>query len=233
MIQVRCFDTPGELSAAVALFVQERLQLPVSGAHPKAFMFTGGKTPRPVYKLLTDRPFPVPKHRYLLLSDERMVSEGSADRNFIQLQPLMKALQIEPYQQLFVDTTLDQNRSLTQYQETLECFFNKGGSIDTAILGLGQDGHIAGLFTREDLRRSEGQFAVPVERPDGLAGISVTPNLLRQISRIVLHVSGTNKREAVKNLLKGAASSIASLALEDHPSVALWIDRAAYNGPSS
>ena len=59
-------------------------------------------------------------------------------------------------------------------QDEVFVFTPAGGVVTLGLLGLGPDGHTAGLFSAGDLDRGRDRLAVSVHRPDGMDGITVT-----------------------------------------------------------
>ena len=108
------------------------------------------------------------------------------------------------------------------YDARLRGFFEQEeGALHLALLGLGEDGHTAGLFGGvRDV--PEGRYAVAVERPDGLEGVTVTPEVLRRARHVLFFVAGEGKREVVERLQSAPRSLAAGRAVEGHPSCEVW-----------
>ena len=165
-----------------------------------------------------------------MLSDERVVPIDSPDSNFSNISPLFSALSVPQHRLLFVETDQAPEKAAVQYEQEITRFFNQGGRIPLGFLGLGADGHTASLFTRSDLDRGADHYAVAVERPDGHAGVSVTPGLLARIEKLVFVVAGESKHDVVQALLSNPATVTAGQAVAGHPALHLWVDKAAH-GP--
>ncbi len=226
MIRARCFDHEGALSSALADTLAAALR--AACARPTAIMLAGGSTPLAAYGRLAAlglRPDPLCR---VLFSDDRLVPPDHAKSNFHHIAPLFRAAGLAPHQILRVRGEVPLAEAASEYHAQLESFFASGGEIALGVLGLGADGHTASLFSAEDIARGQGRYAVGVQRPDGLAGVSVTPALLRLVSRLVFVVAGDAKRETAAALLRRPPAIAAAIAINDHPGVELWTDRAAW-----
>ena len=96
--------------------------------------------------------------------------------------------------------------------------------IDIGFLGMGDDGHTAGIFTPEQASRETGSLTLHTARPDGMQGISVTPALFQRAEKIILLVTGESKRDIIHTLLNNPKSIPAGIALFNHPDIELWTD---------
>lgn len=189
-------------------------------ATPGNIMLSGGATPYAIYNQLAQAPCPVVHpNRTLFLSDERMVPADSPQNNYFNLRPMLNALQCET-QAVRVQT----ERPIEQAAQTFAQSIAPLKTIDIGLLGMGADGHTAGIFNLPDAANKQGALVIHSHRPDGMQGISVTPSLFNRVKRIILLVTGESKREII-NTLRNAPSTIpAGIALADHPNTELWTD---------
>lgn len=109
-----------------------------------------------------------------------------------------------------------------RYHDDLDAFLRKGGEIDTALLGLGPDGHTCSLFNDDDLKRGVGRWAIHVPKESPPDRVSVTPDLLARIRRVVFVVLGDEKEAIVDRLLNHPSEVIAGRAVARCPQVELW-----------
>lgn len=226
MIRTLCFDSEEALSAALADVLTSALNQPCS--RPMGIMLAGGSTPLSAYGRLASRsPHPTALHR-ILFSDDRLVPPEHDKSNFKHIAPLLKAAGLPSPQVLRIRGELPLDRAVNEYHGQLESFLASGGEMELGVLGLGADGHTASLFTSEDLIRGQGRYAVGVQRPDGLAGVSLTPEFLHVVPRLIFLVSGTAKREMAAALLRTPPAITAARAVEGHRGVELWTDRTAW-----
>ncbi len=186
---------------------------------PGNLMLSGGSTPYTIYNQLAATPCSVHPDRKLFLSDERMVPAESADNNAGKLIPMLRALECED-RFIRVDTKLSAEEAATGFARNLEPL----APIDLGFLGMGADGHTAGLFTPEQARMKSGALTLHTDRPDGMQGVSVTPALFQRVEKIILLVTGESKRAIINTLQNELATIPAGIALASHPNVELWTD---------
>jgi 6-phosphogluconolactonase len=223
-LPVRRFAVRRELDAALA----ERLGGALTADASCAVMLSGGKTPGPAYELLSARvPRPAPG-LCLLYSDDRYVPSTSAESNYHLSQPLIRALALPDGQVLRVPTELPLPAAAQAYAEGLQMLLTKKIPVRLGLLGLGADGHTASLFNSADLAAARGRLAIAVQRPDGLTGISVTPEFLSGIEEILFVVAGADKTPALKRLVSRDATLTAWRAVKRCPRVTIWADADAW-----
>jgi 6-phosphogluconolactonase len=223
----RRFATRAALEAALT----ERLAAALGAPAGAALMLSGGTTPLPAYRALGARP---PVHApglTLLFSDDRYVPADSPASNYHQSRPLLDALGLPPERVLRVRTELALAEAAADYEQRLDELIAGGARIGLGLLGLGAEGHTASLFSSVDLERARGHRAIAVQRPDGMSGISVTPELLAHVTEPVFLVAGAGKHAAVQALLARDPQLIAWRAVQGCERVELWMDQAAAAAP--
>ncbi len=211
MINTTSFKTTEALISQALELLRETL--PTSGN----LMLSGGSTPYVIYNQLS--PCPVHPNRNLFLSDERMVPFNAVKNNAHNLMPMLQALKCED-RFIRVNTGLPIEEAATGFADELDAL----DRIDLGFLGMGTDGHTAGLFTPQQASQKTGSPTLHTNRPDGMQGVSVTPALLRRVERLILLVTGESKRTIIKTLLNEPETIPAGIALADHPQVELWTD---------
>ena len=73
------------------------------------------------------------------------------------------------------------------------------------LLGVGRDGHTASLFPYDDILNEETRWVVAVRAPQGVSPawrITLTLPVINRAGRILFLVSGAEKREVVRAILK-------------------------------
>ncbi len=108
-------------------------------------------------------------------------------------------------------------------QRQLAALLNSGVRIGLGLLGLGADGHTASLFGTPDLERARGRLAIPVQRPDGMSAVSVTPDFLARVEEPVFVVAGSGKQDALRALTAQDPKLTAWRAVQGCPQVELWL----------
>lgn len=221
-IQVQRFDSREALLAA--LVARLEAVVAASRAGSLAVMLSGGSTPLPAYREVARRnPAPAPKLR-VLYSDDRYVPPSSDSSNYHQTEPLLSALSLPPEGILRVRTELPLAQAAAEYERQLTGLLASGVRIPLGLLGLGADGHTASLFRLEHLTEARGKLAIAVQRPDGMAGVSATPELFAQVQELLFVVAGGGKKAALEGLLRQDPQVVAARAVQGHPRVGLWLD---------
>ena len=218
IIAMRRFVSNAEFDAALV----ERLERAISAptAVNTAVMLSGGRTPLPTYREVAARKLAPAKGLHLLFSDDRYVPATSESSNYFQTRQLVDALAVPV---LRVRTELPLEEAAADYDKQLATMLNAGVKITLGLLGLGADGHTASLFNTTHLERARGRLAIAVQRPDGLQGISVTPELLSQVAEPLFLVTGADKHAIVEDFLKSDSHLIARQAVAACPKAEIWI----------
>lgn len=232
-VQIRRFATRDALDAALAARL-EAVIAAAAAAGGAAIMLSGGHTPLPAYRLLAARL----AHRgaalrgklYLLFSDDRYVPQDSEQSNYHASRALIDALDLPAEQVLRIRTELPLEQAALDYEQRLRALADQQVAVTLGMLGLGADGHTASLFRRSDLERARGRLAIAVSRPDGLSGISVTPQFIAGIPQPLFVVAGTGKHSAIDGLERLDAQIVAVQAVAACPQIELWVETAAEQG---
>jgi len=213
------FDSRAELEAALA----ERLGRALAARGASAVMLSGGTTPLPAYRALAAR---APQHDdrlHVLYTDDRYVPESSEASNYHQIRPLTDALALPEESLLRVRTELPLEEAAADYDRQLMALLSSGVHIGLGLLGLGADGHTCSLFTGTDLERARGRYAIPVRRPDGMAAVSVTPELLATVREPLFVAAGADKERALGSLLARDPSLTAWRAVQGCSAAEVWM----------
>jgi 6-phosphogluconolactonase len=189
---------------------------------PSLVMVTGGRTPRPVYEVLRQRAPSVSEKLHVTLSDERFVSRDDPASNTRQLMPLMDACGISGERAILPRMDYSFARCAFEWDSRLDTFFQAGGSFPLAVLGLGADGHVAGLFSADQIAQGLTGWAQGVDRPDGREGITATARCLLRAERVVFWVVGPDKADAVERLFNAPHSIPAGMIFSPHDNVEVW-----------
>lgn len=221
IIAMRRFASNAEFDAALV----ERLQAALTGpaAANTAVMLSGGRTPLPAYRETAIRkPVPAPG-LHVFFSDDRYVPASSDSSNYHQSRLLVDALALPEAAMLRVRTELPLEQAAADYEQRLGSMLKSGVRITLGLLGLGADGHTASLFNANNLEQARGRLAIAVQRPDGLQGVSVTPEVLSKVEQPLFLVSGADKHAIVEEFLKSDSKLTARLAVAGCPKAEIWI----------
>ena len=96
------------------------------------------------------------------------------------------------------------------------------------LLGMGADCHIGAMFPDSRALIADAN-CVPVDRPDGLKGLTLTPAVVLSARKVLVLVTGAGKAEAVKRAIGGneTVESCPVRLLAAHPDVMFLLDEAA------
>ena len=191
--------------------------LPAEGS----VVITGGGAARSVYPELA-RTRPDWSGVDVFFSDERCVPPDDPDSNYRMAQrTLLDA--VAPRSVHRMEGEIDPSDAAAIYEQTVG-----ERAFDLALLGLGEDAHVAGLFP-ESPGLLETAACVVVDRPDGLRGLSLTPPVLVSAATVVFVVTGPSKAEAVARAMTGDKDvmSCPAAMFREHGSVVWLLDEGA------
>ncbi len=228
-IDVRRFATRSELDTALADRLEQAIRAAAaqSAGPTPVIMLSGGHTPLPAYHEVARRRPPRGGPLTIIYSDDRYVPADSDASNYRQTRPLLDALALPEDQVLRIRTELPLEEAARDYERRLRALLDSGARIGVALLGLGPDGHTASLFRPEHLQRARGHLAIAVQRPDGMQGISVTPDFLAHVAEPLFAVAGSGKHDAIAAFIRQDPNLIALRAVAGHERVELWFEQAS------
>lgn len=228
MIGLKVYRDAAALAEAAAALIEEYIRPSDRWPAHRAIMLAGGSTPMAAYARIAASPCPVEAGLQVLFSDDRHVRADSPKSNYGNTRPLLNALGLAAPRVLRVQGELPLAIAADRYDADLRALQANGCGVALGLLGLGADGHTASLFHRSHLEQARGRLALGVDRPDGMQGVSVTPDFLAGIGRIVFLVAGPDKRIMLQRLLHEPTSLIAGLAVRGNPHVEVWADALAH-----
>jgi 6-phosphogluconolactonase len=212
--EVKVYATPEILSQEMAhLFMQiSRTAADTRGRFVMAL--SGGSTPKGFYQQLTEEPYLslVPWAKtYVFWVDERYVPLDNEMSNYRLAQELLLSKVRLPKDHVFpmfqTNRTVEQCASL--YEFKLKKIF--GGSavprLDFALMGMGEDGHTAGLFPGVPQLNEMEKWAVGYQVDDvKKERISLTFPVLNAARFLLVLATGQQKAARVKDVLEGPST---------------------------
>ncbi|CAN5526906.1 6-phosphogluconolactonase [soil metagenome] len=122
------------------------------------------------------------------------------------------------------DSPIEAARS---YHDLLAPAVDRG--FDLMLLGMGDDDHIAALFPNSAALINPDALCLPVDRPDGLKGLTMTAPAIESARTILLIVTGESKAKAVERAMKSDDDPLSCpvRTLADHPDTTFLLDEAA------
>jgi len=172
---------------------------------------SGGRTPRYLYETLSgefvDR---IDWGRtFLFWGDERFVPHDHEESNYrMAAEALISRVPIPP-ENVFAVPTKERSadHAAASYEEHLRSFFRKEDlpGFDLVLLGLGEDGHVASLFSGDAGMDETTRWVTPAKAPETYAvreRITLTFPVINNARTVVMLVTGEKKREILGRVLK-------------------------------
>lgn len=180
----------------------------------------GGSTPMPLYQRLFQHRLKIPADFRFILSDERYCPIKSPQSNQGSVVPLLMQAGAGRRQVLAPDVSLPVAESAARFNEDIGFFLGNGGRIAVAILGVGADGHTAGLFNGFSV--DAGLHAAACRREDGMMGITCTSELCLMAESLVFVLRGATKQDIVESLISDPGSTVAGRLGKVHSNAEIW-----------
>ncbi|MBV8830433.1 MAG: 6-phosphogluconolactonase [Acidobacteriaceae bacterium] len=208
MDNIRIAEDPTAVAHQCADFAIETLSAAVKANGRASFAISGGHSPKLLFSLLASRPFDWSEVHFFWV-DERCVPPDSDESNYklANLSLLLPAkIPQTNIHRVHGEVTPDEGALL--YIESIRTFFGLANHqlpvFDLLHRGMGPDAHTASLFPGEPLIRNETGIAaaVWVEKFKSHR-VTLLPGVLKQAGQTVLQVSGSDKADALHNVLKG------------------------------
>jgi 6-phosphogluconolactonase len=213
---VRIFETSEDLARAAA---EECVRLALEAVKARggfSIGLAGGSTPKRLYALLASESdnslrarFPW-QETHFFWGDERHVPPDHADSNYrMAFDTMLSKVPVSPSQLHRIEAeTPDAGKAARGYEEDLLQYFRltRGTwpQFDLALLGLGSDGHTASLFPSTEVLDEMARLAVAVWVPKfQTSRITLTAPLLNHAANVLFLVSGKDKAEALRAVLRG------------------------------
>ena len=162
---------------------------------PRTVVLAGGSTPRPLYQRLADSEFPWSQTE-VFFGDERCVPPDHPDSNYRMAKEAL--LSKVPAR---VHRMPAESCDAAAYEDELTQVFGQGlPAFDLVVLGLGEDGHTASLFTGDAALDERTRRVVRIQRPDH-PRLTLTLSVLSAAKVALFLVAGAAKKEALRRLL--------------------------------
>jgi 6-phosphogluconolactonase len=221
LIAVRHFSSATLMSHAAAEQVADTLISAVSRQGYATLVLSGGATPRQLYGLLAAEKYtsiiPWAKTNFFW-GDERFVPTDHPDSNYrMAYDALLSHAPVAPENIFRIPVELGWLESASAYEATVRKFFHQhpgscaGGAacFDLVLLGVGQDGHTAALFSGSPALDDE-RWVAAVRAPDGTGPekrITMTPAVLNKADQ-VLFLAAEGKKEIAARVFEDAGGDV-------------------------
>jgi 6-phosphogluconolactonase len=243
-MQIRKLTTPQELFEAAAEEVVQATKEAVAARGRFAIALSGGSTPKSLYNLLaTNAKSMLPWDRmFFFWGDERHVPPTDPESNYrMAEETMLSKIPVAPGN-IFrvVAENPDAAAAAEDYDQVIRKFFalesGQFPRFDLILLGMGPDGHTASLFPGTAALQEKMRLVVAnwVEKFKA-SRITFTLPVLNAARSVTFLISGTDKADALKNVLEGDAPGEqypSKLVRPDNGKLLWLVDRAAASGLS-
>lgn len=172
---------------------------------------SGGRTPRALYETLSEKFFDRIdwSRTFLFWGDERFVPHDHPESNYrMAAEALISRVPILA-ENVFPVPTGERTaaRTARTYEKSLRRFFREEEfpRFDLVLLGLGQDGHAASLFSGDKAVDETKRWVVASKAPEPYAireRITLTFPVINSARTVIMLVTGEKKREILEKVLK-------------------------------
>jgi 6-phosphogluconolactonase len=190
----------------------------------RSVVLTGGTTAEKIYYPLAEADAGW-SNVDVFFSDERCVPPDDDRSNFGMASRILLD-EVSPRAVHRMRGEDDPPRAAQAYADEVAPFVSTG--FDLVLLGMGGDCHICAMFPGSPALTSD-DLCLPVDRPDGMTGLTLTPPAIVPGREILLLVSGKDKADAVKRAVEGneEASTCPVRLLAGHPNATFLVDEDA------
>ncbi len=189
----------------------------------------GGSVPTPVFTALAEREFPWDATR-LLWVDERAVPPDHEHSNYGAFaRDLLPSLPIPATQVLRMRGELGPDDGARDYTTVLGNAL-AGHPLDAALLGIGEDGHVASLFPGKDaLEATDPVLPIHDSPKPPPERITLSLPILRAATTVVVVALGQGKKDAITQVLAATPlpTPLPARLATDRPGATWIIDDAA------
>jgi len=233
---VRIFEDLGALSRGAAdLFVQQVLRaIRARGACRVAL--SGGTTPRRTYEILASRPYRerVPWAAiHVFYGDERCVPPADRQSNGrMTREALLTHVPIPPENVHPIRGDAVPSEAARLYEADLRRHFaGEPPRFDLVLLGMGEDGHTASLFSGSPAVEEKERWVTAVQRAEEtLSRVTLTLPVLNQGRCVCFLVTGGNKAGRLFEVLLGTPRLPAGHVRPERGELLWYVDRSAATG---
>ena len=202
-------DTVREVSAFLTTTWYEISKSAVERNGQFTVALPGGKTPIEFYRTLASSGTGLPWNKtFIFQTDERLVPETDSDNNYSMIQETLLSKIDIPEENVHSIRMADREMtSAVQYERDIEEFFRleKGAMpcFDLILLGIGEDGHTASLFSERDVIRGYSHVIVVTEpRTAKYTRVSLTLGVINSAECVILFATGRRKAGIVEEIFE-------------------------------
>ncbi len=224
MVQI---ESTVELAEALAVQIAGILGQAIQSTGVASLVVSGGSTPKPLFEALRGQPLEWDKVT-VTLADERWVPEDSPDSNaaFVKNTLLQERAATAQFVSLY-EAGKAPHEGVADVDRRIKAVATP---FSVVVLGMGGDGHTASLFpgapgTQAALEESEAMVCIVEPQSVPQTRITLTLAALMNTECQLLHITGTEKRALVDEVLADPAASpypIAQFLRADNPRISVY-----------
>jgi len=212
---------PAALVHAVVQRVLERAQAAIADHAVFRIVLAGGGTPQAVYRDLAAAATDWSRWQ-VYFGDERCLPVDDPERNSVMAtQSWLGRVSIPSSNIHPILAELGPETAATRYAAVIA----KARPFDLVLLGMGEDGHTASLFPGQRLDESRSVLPVHHAPKPPPERVSLGLDALNDSEEVLILVTGSNKRAAIKRWKAGDNLPVAGV--HGHHGVDVYIDAAA------
>lgn len=220
-IQIKQLETADLIAQEVCERILELAKDAIEKRGKFKFVLAGGTTPEKVYRLLAKSNADWSKW-FIYHGDERVLPIDHADRNSVMAANAFLNEVAIPKAQIFdMATELGTEESAALYRPIVQAAL----PFDLVLLGMGEDGHTASLFPAHVHDENDAVHTVYNSPKPPPERITISAKALSNTENLYFLITGTNKRDALKQWRDGENLPVATL--NAHKNLVVFLDDAA------
>ncbi|MDX5437496.1 MAG: 6-phosphogluconolactonase [Pontibacter sp.] len=231
------FEDKAQLSKAAAALFLKKAREAVEQRGRFTVALTGGSSPVQLYTMLAESPYleQVPwqqtfvfwgDERWVPLTDDRSNAKMALD-TFLSKVPVPQE-QIYP---MWEESTTPEAFAAKYEQLLQEHFGQQEPQFDLILLGMGDDGHTASLFPGTEVLNEQKRWVQAYYlEPQAMYRVTLTAPLINQAKTICFLTFGSNKANALHEVLEGAQNPVqypSQLIKPEHGETLWFVDESA------
>lgn len=211
-MQTLIYSDSDELSRAYADWLLEKTSAVLAGKNSFTISLSGGSTPKKLYRLLAAEPYRSGidwSRLHFFWGDERFVPFSDEKNNArMAFDELLDKVAVNKDQVHIMDTSLEPEAAVQQYDAILHKYFIDGSGFDLVMLGLGDNAHTLSLFPGYPIIHDNKNWVAAffLEEQD-MYRISLTKVLVNRSASVTYLVAGADKASSVKAVIEGPSNT--------------------------
>ena len=210
--ELQVFDDPEAVARTAAARFAGLARESIAARGLFTVALAGGSTPRAVYELLAGDEFGGRidwENVHVFFGDERAVPADHADSNYRMAHESLLARVSVPERNVHrIEGVGDASANASEYESEMRGLFGEDAEwprLDLVMLGMGDDGHTASLFPgTEALDERRAWVAANWVEKLGAWRVTLTAPAINAARHVLFLVTGANKAERLREVLRGA-----------------------------